>query len=264
MKLPQDIDNGESIWRNPPNEHGGIGIGNETIHVNEFGGKQSSTPFRFDLLRGIAAKAMFKLAGVLDYGARKYADDNWHNVSPQDHLNHALTHAFAWLAGDKKEDHVSHFHCRALMFAATLEDPRWNDIRDPLVSAVVSLLDRYGVTPDHPGICVSKDLTDDHSRTYTSEELRLKVEDFQEGGILRKKEIPGLTNAINKAEKETYGKMLNRHHNDKEKWDKPLDARAPAHKETYGEMLNRHHKENSEFSKPKETSEKEFFDTIYP
>jgi hypothetical protein len=98
---------------------------NAPIETNAFGGKQSSIPFRFDLLRGIASKAMFKLAGVLEHGAKKFSEDNWHNVSPQEHMNHALTHAFAWLAGEKQDDHVSHFHCRALMFAATLEDSKW-------------------------------------------------------------------------------------------------------------------------------------------
>jgi len=97
------------------------------ITVNENGRKQSYIPFRFDLLRGIAAKVIMKLAGVLKHGS-KYGEDNWHNISPQEHINHAQTHLFAWLSGDDQDDHVSHFVCRAVMFAATLEDPRWKRI----------------------------------------------------------------------------------------------------------------------------------------
>jgi len=105
--------------------------------VNENGGKQSYIPFRFDLMRGILATVLLKLAGVLKHGS-KYGEDNWHNISPQEHINHALTHLFSWLQGDDQDDHVSHFVCRASMFAATLEDPRWkrlgpgNYILDPL------------------------------------------------------------------------------------------------------------------------------------
>lgn len=99
----------------------------EPIVTNEHGGKQSELPYRFDLFQGIAAKALFILAGVLSYGAKKYGDNNWHKISPKEHLNHALVHAFAWLRGDKQDDHAGHFLCRAFMFVAALQDSRWNE-----------------------------------------------------------------------------------------------------------------------------------------
>ena len=102
-----------------------------------------SETIRFDLFRGIAAKAMFKLSDVLSYGAKKYSPNGWHLVSPQEHLNHALTHAFAWLAGDTGEDHVSHFHCRAMMFAATMEDPRWTQDCLPQKETYGEMLNRH-------------------------------------------------------------------------------------------------------------------------
>jgi Domain of unknown function (DUF5664) len=81
--------------------------------VNEAGAKQSALPYRFDLIDG---PAMFKMAEVLDAGARKYGADNWRGIPVGDHLNHLVAHAYAWLAGDTSDDHLSHVLCRA-MFA---------------------------------------------------------------------------------------------------------------------------------------------------
>jgi len=86
--------------------------------VNEKGGKQSKSPYRFDLVDG---KAMFRLAGVLAYGATRYAPNNWRLISLQDHLNHALQHLFAYLAGDTQDDHLGHALCR-LMFAVAKQE----------------------------------------------------------------------------------------------------------------------------------------------
>lgn len=87
------------------------------LHVNEHGGRQSDLGVRFDLIDG---KALAEMAAVLDYGAKKYGEDNWRAISVEEHLNHAITHAYAWLAGDKSDDHLSHFFTRA-MFAEAVE-----------------------------------------------------------------------------------------------------------------------------------------------
>jgi hypothetical protein len=92
----------------------------EPIVTNEKGGKQSKSLYGFHLLD---AKAMFKLAEVLQYGATKYERDNWRKIPAEEHLNHAFQHAFAWMSGDTQDDHAGHFLCRAMMFVAmTLED----------------------------------------------------------------------------------------------------------------------------------------------
>lgn len=78
--------------------------------TNEKGGSQSDIPVRFDL---IDAKAMFEMAKVLDHGARKYGEDNWRLIDVNDHLNHLLMHTYAYLAGDRTDDHLSHILCRA-------------------------------------------------------------------------------------------------------------------------------------------------------
>lgn len=89
---------------------GGMGPDAETVY-NEKGAGQSHLPYRFDL---IDAKAMFKIAEVLDEGAKKYGADNWRGIPLEDHLNHLIAHAYAYLAGDRSDDHLAHLCCRAI------------------------------------------------------------------------------------------------------------------------------------------------------
>lgn len=74
---------------------------------------QSDLQHRFDL---IDAPALFEMTGVLYTGAKKYGDDSWRRIPVQDHLNHLLAHVYAYLAGDRSDDHLSNVMCRA-MFA---------------------------------------------------------------------------------------------------------------------------------------------------
>lgn len=90
------------------------GVGKDAPTVtNERGGKQSKVLYRFDLLD---PRAMFEMTKVLAEGAEKYGVDNWRNIDVRDHLNHLLVHTYAYLAGDKSDEHLSHIMCRA-MFA---------------------------------------------------------------------------------------------------------------------------------------------------
>ena len=81
--------------------------------TNKKGGSQSHIPVRFDLIDG---KAIFAMAAVLHEGAEKYGANNWRKIDIEDHLNHLIMHAYAWLSGDRTDDHLSHIQCRA-MFA---------------------------------------------------------------------------------------------------------------------------------------------------
>lgn len=86
-------------------------------HTNAKGGSQSHIPVRFDLVDG---KAMFAMCGVLAEGAAKYGPNNWRKIDIDDHLNHLIMHAYAYLAGDRSDEHLSHIMCRA-MFAQAVE-----------------------------------------------------------------------------------------------------------------------------------------------
>ena len=60
------------------------GVGKEApTAVNELGGKQSSSPYRCDLLPPHACLAV---AEVLKHGADKYGDSNWHKIPVHDHI----------------------------------------------------------------------------------------------------------------------------------------------------------------------------------
>lgn len=87
------------------------------VTVNKNGGKQSDTPYGFHL---VPASAIFDAAKVLKYGADKYGETferrNYNKISTVDHLNHALQHIYAFLAGDTQDDHLGHALVR-LMFA---------------------------------------------------------------------------------------------------------------------------------------------------
>ena len=84
---------------------------------NKNGGKQSDTPYGFHL---VPTSAIFDAAKVLKYGADKYGESfehrNYTKIPSVDHLNHALQHIYAHLAGDQQDDHLGHALVR-LMFA---------------------------------------------------------------------------------------------------------------------------------------------------
>ena len=75
------------------------------IVTNENGGMQSKVDYRFDL---IDARAHLHLARIFDYGAKRYAPDNWRLISVKEHINHALFHIYLYLAGDVQDDHLGH------------------------------------------------------------------------------------------------------------------------------------------------------------
>jgi hypothetical protein len=82
--------------------------------LNDQGGKQSATEYRFDL---VPARALAEVAAVLKEGADKYGEWNWLKIAVSDHLNHSITHAYAHLGGDRQEGPIGHLArnaCRAL------------------------------------------------------------------------------------------------------------------------------------------------------
>jgi len=88
---------------------------------NENGGKQSDTPYGFHLL---PCSALFDAARVAKYGADKYGETfdkrNYTKIDTVEHLNHAVQHIYAFLAGDTQDDHLGHAIVR-LMFAYDVE-----------------------------------------------------------------------------------------------------------------------------------------------
>lgn len=59
------------------------------------------------------------IAKVLQYGAERYEPNNWRLIPEEEHINHALIHLIAHLAGDTQDDHIDHALCRLMMAKAT-------------------------------------------------------------------------------------------------------------------------------------------------
>ncbi len=82
---------------------------------NEAGGKQSDSPYAFHM---IPLSGVFAAAQVAKYGAQKYGESfgerNYTKISPEEHANHAIAHLFAYLAGDRQDDHLGHAIWRAM------------------------------------------------------------------------------------------------------------------------------------------------------
>lgn len=89
----------------------------ESIEWNEEGGGQSGVGFRLDLMDPYAT---LELGRILKKGAERYSPDNWRKIDVAAHVNHALGHIMAYLAGDKSDPHLSHALCR-LHFAVAVE-----------------------------------------------------------------------------------------------------------------------------------------------
>ena len=92
------------------------GVGKDApIFTNEAGGQQSALEYRFDLMPPLALAAV---AQILDYGTRVrgYPEWNWLKIEAKSHLNHALMHINAHLAGDTQDEHAEHAACRIMMW----------------------------------------------------------------------------------------------------------------------------------------------------
>ena len=101
------------------------GIGPDAATTtNEAGGKQSATLYRCDLLPPIATLAV---AEVLHQGAAKYGPDNWRKIPVMDHVNHAMIHLFATMAGDTQDEHLEHAACR-ILFALELKRKPYDQV----------------------------------------------------------------------------------------------------------------------------------------
>ena len=72
-----------------------------------------------DYLCDDTLQQIIAIAKVLQYGADRYEPNNWRLIPEEEHINHALIHIIAHLAGDTQDDHINHALCRLMMAKAT-------------------------------------------------------------------------------------------------------------------------------------------------
>lgn len=87
------------------------------IEENANGGKQSRSPYRCDL---VPPKAFLRCAAIRKHGMEKYGLANDVHLPSEDNLNHSLAHIFAWLDGDRSDDHPGHVVTRIMMWYEAL------------------------------------------------------------------------------------------------------------------------------------------------
>jgi hypothetical protein len=128
-------------------------------------GVQDLTKFATGAVRGhdpaipryelVPLEGLRRVALTASEGAAKYGVGNWLKGIPTSNLvQHALNHFFAWIAGDRSEDHLAHGVWGVM---AVMHNERYRpDMND--VQLLIQDGSAYHAVPDHPLAGLAPDL----------------------------------------------------------------------------------------------------------